>query len=151
MLSKRQDHLYQAQAILARRDHSEFEVRQKMKRKGFDTEQIDKAISWLKGHKILNDENFTNAFVVNTLRFKSVGPLWITQRLKAKGVSSEIIELAVDKFLTDDQQLSQANRAIKQWQQTHERYKNDKQRLRRFLLARGFTFEVITSVLSQLD
>src|SRR5688572_26232861 len=83
---KRSDPLYQAQAILSRRDHAEAEVRGKLKQKGFAEPQIEGAVAWLKQHRLLNDEAFARMYVENTLRFKPTGPRLLTQKLKQRGV-----------------------------------------------------------------
>ena len=139
--------IYQAQDILARRDHSEYEVRTKMARKGFEPQQIDEAVAWLKENKLLNDELFAQKFVRHTLLMKPVGPRYLIQKLQQKRVAAEAIEPAVYEEITDEREEELVQAAAEQWKRSHQRHADDRNRLQRFLISRGFSFEVVQGVL----
>lgn len=146
---KREDPIYQAQAILARRDHTEHEVRTKLGRKGFIEQQVDEAVAWLKRHKLLNDERFAQVFVESTLIMKPVGPRWFIHKLRQKGVRAEFIEPAVYGVIDDAKEAELAMEAGQAWRRRQgERPldRRDRDRLMRFLVSRGFSYEAAVAV-----
>lgn len=148
--NKRQDPVYQAQDILARRDHSEYEVRVKLGRKGFSPQQIDDTITKLTQAKLLDDEKFAIKFVANTLQFKKVGPRWLIHKLQEKRVATEIIEPAVYQFFDDTKEERLATEAAEAWCKSHARYARDPERLTRFLISRGFSYEAATKAIDNV-
>lgn len=142
---KRTDPFYQAQDILSRRDHTEFELRAKLKKKGFGPDTINSVIAWLQDKRLLDDQKFTERYIVNTLQRKPVGPRWIVHKLKQKGIAPGVIEESLGAYLSVEHQEELARQAANSWRRQRPQYKDDKQRLQRFLLSRGFSFEAISS------
>jgi len=147
---KRSDPLYQAQAILSRRDHAEAEVRRKLKQKGFVEPQIEGAVAWLKQHRLLNDEAFARMYVENTLRFKPTGPRLLTLKLKQRGVEPALIEkVMAESFVpgreTELIQQAALKRRVRSLQEPREYL-----RLQRWLLSRGFSPSSVDEYLQNL-
>jgi regulatory protein len=83
-----------AMDLLARREHSEQELRQKLRSREYAADTIDQVLQELKSDRLLSDERFTEAYVNH--RFNAgVGPLKIRYELRQKGIS----DLLVDEFL----------------------------------------------------
>ena len=148
--------IYQAQAILARRDHSEHEVRTKLAKKGFLPEQIDEGVTWLKDRKLLDDEAFARRYVESTLRLKQVGPAWLILKLKEKRIAEEMIEPAVFGVLDPAKEEELAREAATRWRKSHSRKPSEvgddyayRNRLQRFLVSRGFSFDIVQIVLDR--
>lgn len=140
MTSKRTNSIYQAQDILSRRDHSEFEVRTKLKRKRFGPTEVERAIKWLYEQKLLDDAAFTKRYIDSMLLGKPVGPRWLQQKLFAKGVDSSIIEDALTQTFTAGKEAELAQDAAERWRRSHPSKADDKQKLQNFLISRGFSF-----------
>ena len=85
-----------AVAMLARREHSIFELRRKLKSKGFDEDEIDQAIEQLLTNNLLSEERFTESYI-NMRRRKGYGPLRIAQELKERGINPELCESFLDR------------------------------------------------------
>ena len=148
---KRTDPLYQAQDILSRRDHSTAEVQNKLKRKGFTTEQISVAIHWLQEKRLLDDARFAERYIANTLAAKAVGRRWLQNKLREKGVAAALVESALNTALTPEQEHTHAQRAAATWRRIHSREATDQGRLTRHLLSRGFSWEVVGDVVKNLE
>lgn len=146
--TQRKEPHYVAQDILSRRDHSIAEVRLKLKRKGFSATQTDETIAWLQMRKLLNDEKFAARYVENTLAIKAVGPRWIAYKLKQKGIAQDIIEETLGSVFTTDGEQQLATTAAQAWRRQHSKHREDKQRLQRFLMSRGFSFEAIKTAIA---
>lgn len=140
MPAKRSDPLYQAQAILSRRDHSAAEIRQKLARKGFSPGEINQAVGWLTDNNLLDDAKFARTYTESMLRVKPVGPRWLKAKLRQKGIASAIIaETLAEAFaLIQEEELAR--------QAAARHAPGDKNRLYRFLLSRGFSNEVIERI-----
>ncbi len=145
MPQKRTDPYYQAQDILSRRDHSEFEVRQKLKRKGFDGKAVSEVVQWLKEKKLLNDAVFAGRYVESIVRSKLVGSRWIQNKLREKRIGQTDIETALRHHLTDDQEQELCRQAAESWMRRKSSV-GDKAKLFRFLSSRGFSMKAIQSV-----
>jgi regulatory protein len=73
-----------AMDLLARREHSEHELRQKLKLREFDSDEITAAIDSLQRDNLLSDERFTESYV--SQRFNAgFGPLKIRYRTAGTG------------------------------------------------------------------
>lgn len=150
MSGKRQDVFYQAQAVLSRRDHSVAEVKAKLARKGFTTDEIAKTLDFLQEKKLLDDARFAKAYAQSILRAKPVGPRYLSAKLKQKGVGEEIIRNAIDEAFSVSpvsRETELAHQAADQWRRLHPKYASDKQRLFRFLASRGFTQDAISAIM----
>ncbi len=134
---------YVAQDILSRRDHSEAELRKKMQRKGFSVSEINTVIIRLKAKQLINDAEFAHRYVQYTLANKAVGPKWLSSKLRAKQVSSVHINAALAAVFSENGELKYARAAAAAWKRSHSQHSDDRQRLVRFLAARGFSSDVI--------
>lgn len=168
-LPKRTDPFYQAQDILSRRDHSEFELRTKLRRKRFSPSQIDDAVAKLKKLNLINDEKFADNYAANILLFKPVGPRWIKHKLKQKGIAPSVISQTIESTFSPGREEELAAQAAATWWKLHPLdkggtrgfdvppsfqggarggiYLRNKQRLTRHLASRGFSFAAIESVI----
>lgn len=115
------------------RPRSEWEVRQNLKRKGF--ENIDEVILKLKSIELVNDEKFAEWWVTQRSTFRPKGQLAINAELAQKGVRLKIkLENEVDLAL----------KAIK------KKLPMEKEKVFRFLATRGFSYDTIQAVIEKL-
>jgi regulatory protein len=83
-----------AMDLLARREHSEQELRQKLRSREYEADAIDEVLQELISDRLQSDERFTEAYVNH--RFNAgVGPLKIRYELRQKGIA----DLLADEFL----------------------------------------------------
>lgn len=126
--------------LLARRDHSERELRQKLS-KHFSTELIDQAIEHFKERGWLpNTQEQTlelSQKVAGSLHRKKKGLLYINQYLQQKGLPP----IAMDESL----ELEKANALVKNKLAKAQ----DRDKLGRFLKSRGFDNSTIRKVIYQ--
>lgn len=134
-----------ANNLLARRDYSAFEIKQKLLQKNFDEIEVDNFIQTLLEQNLLDDLRFAQSFV----RYKysqGKGANWIIQALNQKGVAQDKIRMALSE---QDEVLD--------WQLQIQKLLNSrkfdladfkqKAKAYRFLASRGFTSEQINSAL----
>jgi len=130
-----------AMDLLARREHSEYELRQKLKSRDYDVEAIDAVLQGLKQNKLLSDTRFAEAYVNH--RFNAgVGPVKIRYELRQKGIT----EVLADEFLEPlsdrwDQLMEQQR--IRKYGETIPADYADRMKQARFLQNRGFSPESV--------
>lgn len=126
---------------LARRDHSELELTNKLENKGYASALINVVIQHLKDKRLLNDSNFAEQYC-RMRRNRGFGPLRIIAELQARGIAAETIAEVVE--IADNEWFIVAHHL---WQ---KRFKNQqpsdftrRAKQMRFLQYRGFTREQI--------
>jgi regulatory protein len=130
--------------LLSRREHSAYEIRDKLVKREFDEKEIEQAIVELITGGWLSDERFTEAYI-RMRQLKGFGPIRIAIELNERGVKESIVAQylhAQDVHWFDSLQ-----------QQYKKKYKNkavedynDKAKRIRFLQYRGFTLDAICKV-----
>jgi regulatory protein len=130
-----------AMDLLARREHSEQELRQKLKSREYEADAIDQVLQELKSDRLQSDERFTEAYVNH--RFNAgVGPLKIRYELRQKGISNlladEFLELLSDRW----DQLMVQQRVRKYGEAIPADYA-ERMKQARFLQNRGFSPESV--------
>lgn len=130
--------------MLSRREHSAFEIRDKLLKRDFEESEIEQAINELQQGGWLSDERFAEAYI-RMRQIKGFGPIRIAMELNERGVKESI----VDTYMCTDND---------SWQQTLKqqylkKYKNrpiedysDKAKRIRFLQYRGFALDAIYEV-----
>lgn len=103
------DPLVRAIGLLARRSHSQWELRRKLRLKGHEPEAIDVAMARLAELGYLNDQAFANELVRR--RGSLRGPRALSAELAAKGVDRAEAEAAVAEF-DPEAQLATAVRLV---------------------------------------
>ena len=124
--------------LLARRDHSEKELRNKLKIREFSDQEITRAIefarekSWLPNNESQNEQ--FSLRMAQGLHRKNKGILYINDYLKKKGLPhiKKDSELELDKALSVLE-----NKKLK-----------EKMKIGRFLMSRGFDSETVRQALS---
>jgi len=130
--------------LLTRREHSAHEIREKLRQREFDSDEIEQTIEELKVDGWLSDERFTEAYI-RMRQLKGFGPVRIAMELKERGVDELIVEAQLDtsdaswmQVLEQQYQKKYRNTAIEDY--------NEKAKRIRFLQYRGFTLDAIYQV-----
>ena len=85
-----------AVGLLARRDHSQWELHRKLRMKGFEAKAVDTAMARLVELGYLDDSSFAKGLVRRRGALK--GPLALSAELAAKGVARAEADAAVAEF-----------------------------------------------------
>ncbi|TNF88687.1 MAG: regulatory protein RecX [Gammaproteobacteria bacterium] len=130
-----------AMDLLARREHSEQELRQKLKSREFDAEAIETAIQSLLRDGLLSDERFIESYVNH--RFNAgMGPVRIRYELLQKGISDALADQYIEAFVDRWDPLMRQLRERKYGAAIPEDY-NERMKQARFLQNRGFSPESV--------
>ncbi len=135
--------------LLARREHSRFELRGKLRSRGFDADAIDEALDTLVERGWLSDSRFAEAYV-RSRRERGEGPLRIARALRDRGVPDEIAARYLDADATAWGEI--ARRAWeKRFGGCPPESPGDRARQQRFLLRRGFSHAHIGELFRDLE
>ncbi len=121
--------------MLVRREHSLFELEQKLKIKEFEYAQITEALSLLVKQGYQSDERFAEAFI-RMRHNQGKGPIKIAAELKQRGVVS--FDLSVFDFFKLAKKVKEKKFGVEKVNNYKEKAKQQ-----RFLQSRGFSFEQI--------
>lgn len=81
--------------LLALREHSEKELREKLMQKGYSRDDVDSSLERLIKLGYLSDERFASSFIRSRLRKNPEGRTLLALRLKEKGCSKSVIDNAL--------------------------------------------------------
>jgi regulatory protein len=139
--------------ILTPRDHSKYELVQKLKQRGFSSVDIDDAISACVRFDYINDLR-TAQIYIRQLKHKGYGKKRIRLELNKKRLKGDRIQGILDKSVSEADEREGAARILKK---NINRFEREKDRLKRrdkiyrFLHARGFTPGVIAEYVKRYD
>jgi regulatory protein len=143
----------QAWRFLARRMHSKRELEIKLINKGYEKDRIEHIIRELREKKYLNDEAFSRQLISDEIELKKSGPILIKNKLLKKGVEMSLVTSLLDENYPEELQYSNcehhAEKKLKYF--TNKDETSIKNRLGTFLIQKGFTWDIIKFVISQLD
>ncbi len=130
-----------AMDLLARREHSVYELTRKLKQRDFENDEIDAAIAALLQDNLQSDSRFIES-IVNYRINAGFGPIKIRYELRQKGVSEGLVD---DYFsgLDIDWQSSMAGQRIKKFGDSLPVDYKEKMKQARFLQNRGFSPESV--------
>jgi len=137
--------------LLARRELSEAQVRQRLARKGHGEPDIDQAIARLRDERAIDDARVAAAIARRETSSRHRGRLRVRMQIQQAGISQEIARHAVAEAFgsIDDDELIEAS--LRKRLRGRETIANDRefQRLFRYLNTQGFEHDRIMRALSR--
>ena len=139
-----QEAYLQLAALCAQAEHCRQEMLDKMKRWGLDEGVKDRIISRLVKERFVNDERYARAFVKDKVHYNKWGRRKIQQALWMKRIDEHIQQQVLDEI--EEREYLDVLRPLLKQKRKSVKAQNDyelNQKLIRFALGRGFTFDVI--------
>lgn len=139
-----QEAYLQLAALCAQAEHCRQEMLDKMKRWGLDEGVQDRIISRLVKERFVDDERYARAFVKDKVRYNKWGRRKIQQALWMKRIDEHIQQQVLDEI--EEREYLEVLRPLLKQKRKSVKAQNDyelNQKLIRFALGRGFTFDVI--------
>jgi regulatory protein len=137
--------------MLARRELSESQIRQRLARKGHSESDIDEAVERLRGERAIDDARVAEAIARTETSIRRRGKLRVRMQIQRAGIGKDIAKHAVDEVFSgiDDDELIEA--ALRKRLRHRETIADDRefQRLYRFLAGQGFESDRIIRVLER--
>ena len=139
-----QDAYLQLAALCAQAEHCQQEMRDKMRRWELDETVQNRIIDRLIKERYIDDERYARAFVKDKIRYNKWGRRKVQQGLWQKRIDADIQQRVLDEI--DEKEYLDVLRPLLKQKRKSIRAANDyelNQKLARFALSRGFTFDLI--------
>ncbi len=148
-------HIAEAKAyalkLLSYRSRSRKEMREKLRRKGFNNEQINSTIEFLENSGLISDEALASELFRHSLERKSLGKKGIEMFLSIRGIDKRLINKTLSTYTTETE-VKAARKFVKRKLKTLENYPENvvKRKLWGMLQRRGFATEVINKAVNSI-
>lgn len=143
--------------LLELRDRTEGEIREKMKRKEYEPEEIEKAVDFLKDKEFIDDERFVKRYIENKQSFGTAGKYKIRQKLMLLHLDSKLIE---DNLagINPDAEYERALEMTKDWLRKNKKKlttspdlslvrRGTYEKVGRHLVSQGYEYDIVKRVL----
>lgn len=140
--------LIRCEELCARAERCEHELREKMRTWRIDSRDIDAIINSLTTRRFLNDSRYARAFVRDKYRFARWGRHRIAMALRQKRIDSGVIEEALEEI--NQEEYTSILRSLLKAKAAHMERPlsyDDRMKLLRFAVARGFETQLVSSLL----
>ncbi len=138
-------------AECSRSEHCSGEMAEKLRRWGFDEIVQARVIAYLVEHRYVDDHRYAELFVREKMKFNHWGPRKIEQALWAKHVDEAIYRPVLDAVSREEwAEILRPLLKSKQKSIKAETPYEEKMKLMRFAMGRGFTMEEIDSTIHNL-
>jgi len=139
-----QEAYLQLAALCAQAEHCQQEMRDKMKRWEIDETVQNRIITRLVKERYIDDERYARAFVKDKIRYNKWGRRKVQQALWQKRIDDDIQRCVLDE-IDEKEYLDVLRPLLKQKRKTIKAQSDYElnQKLMRFALSRGFTFDII--------
>ena len=131
-------------ALCAQAEHCQYEMLEKMRRWELDDEAQARVMQRLVSERYVDDERYARAFVKDKVRYNKWGRRKVEQALWQKHIDEDIRQQVLDEI--DDEEYISVLRPLLKQKRRSTKAANDyqlNQKLMRFALGRGFTFNII--------
>lgn len=142
----------QLAALCAQAEHCQQEMRDKMKRWELDEAVQNRVIARLIKERYIDDERYARAFVKDKILYNKWGRRKIQQGLWMKHIDDDIQQRVLDEV--DDEEYLNVLKPLFNQKRKSIKAQGDyelNQKLVRFALGRGFTFDIIRQCLNVED
>ena len=147
-----QEAYLQLAALCAQAEHCQQEMRDKMRRWELDESVQNRIIDRLIKERYVDDERYARAFVKDKIRYNKWGRRKVQQALWQKHIDADIQQRVLDEI--DEKEYLDILRPLLKQKRKSIRAASDyelNQKLARFALSRGFTFDIIRQCLNVDD
>jgi len=135
-------------ALCAQAEHCQWEMLEKMRRWGLPDDTQARVLERLVNERYVDDERFARAFVKDKVQYNKWGRRKVEQALWQKHIDQDIRQQVLDE--TDDEAYLSVLRPLLKQKRKSTKAASDyelNQKLLRFALGRGFTFDIIRQCL----
>ena len=141
-----------AYSLLRSRPRSEYEIRQRLRLKGYEASVIDAVVELLRRSGYIDDKKFARFWVDSRMHSNPMGEVVLKQELKEKGVRGSIIEATLEDAHKSYDEYEVAFSMAKERFNRLKKLDRRKaaKRLYDFLLRRGFKFDTVQRIVEEL-
>lgn len=139
-------------ALCSQSEHCTSEMKEKMTRWGIDEDAQQRVVEYLVANRYVDDRRYARSFVNDKLKYNKWGPRKIEQSLWMKHIDESVLREALDDV--DNEEYISVLRPLLTSKRKTTKAETDyemNQKLLRFAIGRGFTFEQVKEVIDDVD
>lgn len=139
-------------ALCSQSEYCTSEMKEKMTRWGIDEDAQQRVVEYLVANRYVDDRRYARSFVNDKLKYNKWGPRKIEQSLWMKHIDESILREALDDV--DNEEYISVLRPLLTSKRKTTKAETDyemNQKLLRFAIGRGFTFEQVKEVIDDVD
>ena len=137
--------------FLSYRPRSSAEIRKNLRKYEVPELCIEPTIERLAKSGLLNDTDFAQTWVENRNTFRPRGARVLRAELRQKGIADEVIQSTLDEMVDEEKLVYLAGmKKARKLAKSHLEWQDFRKKLAAFLARRGFSYGVISPILSQL-
>lgn len=135
--------------LLSRYPRTIWEVKMKMQKKNFSPKIIQKTIDYFTEIGHLDDKKYIKIWLDQQLKNRPCGKMLCFQKLKARGIDSQLIREVLDKEINNEREIAIAVDLVLKKKQRFNNLPKRKRALKisQFLKNKGFSYNTILEVL----
>ncbi len=134
------------------RAHSQYEIEQKLSRRGFTAEEVQTTVERLQGAGLIDDGAFAREFAESFLRSRLASQRELTRQLSKRGISEELIAGALGAVSQEDEFSRALQLAEKKMRPLAGAEKDVRwRRTLAFLSRRGFPQDICFSAVREVE
>lgn len=140
-----------AYRFLNYKPRSEKEVITKLKEKKVSQKSINEIIKSLKSLNYLNDEQYAKMYIEEKLQHKPEGRRLLAIKLSGKGIDKDTVQSIIEEKYSEDIEINKIKDLLEKYIK-RVKYKSPfekKQKCYRFLLSKGFDYDIINEVINE--
>jgi len=139
-------------ALCAQAEHCQHEMLEKMRRWELPEEEQARVMQRLVSERYVDDERYARAFVKDKVRYNKWGRRKVEQALWQKHIDEDIRQRVLDE-VDDEEYLSVLKPLLKQKRKSTKANSDYElnQKLVRFAISRGFTYDIIRQCMPDLE
>ena len=139
-------------ALCAQAEHCQHEMLEKMRHWELPEEEQARVMQRLISERYVDDERYARAFVKDKVRYNKWGRRKVEQALWQKHIDEDIRQRVLDE-VDDEEYLSVLNPLLKQKRKSTKANSDYElnQKLVRFAISRGFTYDIIRQCMPDLE
>ncbi|ADQ14703.1 regulatory protein RecX [Halanaerobium hydrogeniformans] len=132
--------------LLSYRERTIQEMRDRLEKKDFSLEVIDKVIDYLLDKDLLNEKRFSELWIRSRINNHPRGRRLIYKELRNKGVKKQIINTALDEYLSREEEIKMAEYLSNKWLRRRKEEDRSSYKLKNYLSNKGFDYDIIFEV-----
>jgi len=135
--------------MLARRELSEAQVRQRLGRREHDPDVIDEAIARLREERAIDDRRVAEAIARTETSLRKRGKLRVKRKIESAGISSSVAKQAIDETFAEVDADALLEAALARRLRHGKAIADDREfnRLYRYLIGQGFESDKFVTAL----
>jgi regulatory protein len=137
--------------LLARRELSEAQIRQRLARRGYPPDEIDTAVLRLQGERALDDERAAGAIARTQANLKRRGHARVVQEIERAGIAKAVARRAADEAYEEVDADALIEEALARRLRGRTAIADDRERARlyRYLVGQGFDADRVLHALNR--